>query len=203
MTAAERAALDAVKATVVRHTAQIAVVVVCLAVLSLTYCAGRSQGRDAERSRMTDSLRHVLADSSKAIEGRIKHRADSLVAANRLADSARASAHAAIEEFQRRVKIVSDSGKPTVTVSIDGGPPVREIPASIALPPIQTCKPALVADTVASNLAVAQLADMTDDRNTWQARALMDEEANRSRFGFKTGAIVGFLTAVVVKVILR
>jgi len=142
---------------------------------------------------MTDSLRHVYNDSSKHIEERIVYRTDTLRLAAKLADSTRHSAHHAIQNVQHYVEAVSDSGTTP-----------DSLPTSLVLPAIQTCTSALVADSIEVKVLDAQIHDLTADRDVWKSRAIMDEKAAKpSRFGFKSGAVAGFLAAVAVKVILR
>lgn len=187
MTAADKFALDAIKATVVAHTAKIATVIAIIGTLTLTYCAGKSTGQSEERSRMADSVRHVLADSSRRIETRIEHRTDTLKIVQRVATQERHDAHQAIQDVQR---------------VIDSVPHADSLPVSLVVPAIQTCARALVADSIEVNVMAAQIDDLTKDRDVWRSRALMDEKQSHSRFGLKTGVAIGAtVVAVIVKVL--
>lgn len=188
MTAADQIALDALKSIAYRYAVRIAALAVLVAAFSLSYCAGRRHGSDAERSRMADSVRKVLADSSQHIEERIVWRTDTLRIVTQHAVAARHDAFQSIKAVKQRLdSLPSDS-----------------LPTELVIPAIKNCVSALIADSIEVKVVAAQLDDMTKDRDVWKSRALMDEkQAKRSRFGFKTGAVIGVLAAVAVKVILR
>jgi hypothetical protein len=168
--------------------------------LGVTWCGGRSHGIAQERGRTVDSVRRVLRDSSIVIEKRLAARAPVLAAADTHATVARRAYAAAADTFRAHVTVIDSN-----TVRIDGGPPVHEIPVSLALPPIQACAPAIAADTVLHAVVVAQLADMTEDRDTWRARALLDEAntPHPSRIGFKSGVATGAIVVALLVHLLR
>lgn len=190
MSSADRIAwiarIDALTPWLPRASVGVAVVAV---VLAWTFHAGRAAGANAERARTVDSVRTVIADSSKAIEQRMAVRAPLIVKADTAASVARAK-HAAIAQ---RIVPVTDS-----TVSIDGAAPVSVVPASLVIPEIRTCQAAMMADTIDAGLIRAQLAEMTDDRDKQRARWELDE-ANAPkipRFGFKSGLVAGVALVV-------
>lgn len=166
-------------------------VVGCATVVLVSFCAGRSSGVSAERGRIADSVRKVLADSSRAIEQRLSDRAPKLVVAGQRVDTARAE----YREAAKRIVPASDT-----SVSIDGAPPVTVVPAALVIPPLRLCANLDTLTALRDTLVAAQLADMTKDRNTWRDRALLDEAQRASRFGFKSGLAAG---AVVVAIIVR
>lgn len=164
----------------VRSIGAIGLVLVVL--VGFAYCAGHSAGASGERSAMADSVRRVLADSSKAIEHRLDARAPIIAQAKARVDTTRVAYRAAAAH----IVPVSDT-----TVSIDGAAPVSVVPASLVIPPIRLCAQLDTATTFSDSTVAAQLADMTRDRDTWRERAQRDEAQRGSRFGFKSGAVLG------------
>jgi hypothetical protein len=176
-----------------RTTVAIALVAAALVV---AYCSGRTSGIRSAQKTAADSARRVLAESSAVIEKRIAARTVVIHQVDTIAVRAR-QAHAAAAAH---VAIIDDS-----TVRVDSGPPVHEIPATIAIPEIRTCAAAITADTIDARAVVAQLADVTKDRDAWKQRALTDEAnaPKAPRFGIKTGVAIGAALVVAVLHLVR
>lgn len=200
MTASDRFALDTLKAAAFAHAKLLIIWIVGAFVLSIAYCAGMKE----QQRQDADAMRRALADSSRAIEGRITSRTDTIRVVEHQAAAARQDARQAIQHFQRHVTVVSDTGTGAILVAVDSAIASKDVPADLAIPAIQTCARALVADSIEVQVLDAQIVDLTKDRDTWKARAELDErQATHHRFGFKTGAVVGALATVAVKLILR
>lgn len=189
MTAADRilvaGALERVRATARRW-----VPIACIATAALTaaYCHGVTTGEVRIRTAMTDSLRHVLADSSKQIEARLAARAPTIVTAIARVDTVRVAYHAAAAH----VAVVSDTVLRVDSVLVNVPMPVVQV--------IQRCESLVVADSIALHVVAAQLTDMTADRDAWRSRAQLDEAntPHPSRFGFKAGLLTGAGVALLV-----
>jgi hypothetical protein len=169
------------------------IIVAVLGIAAAIYFTAKAQGAAAERARITDSVRTILADSSRAIEARLAARAPIIQQTLQAATVAHVAHAAAATAFAKHVVVLTDS-----TVSVDSGPPVKEVPASLVVPEIRTCDHAVAADTIAYRAVVAQLADVTADRDTWKKRAELDEANTPKipRFGLGTGLIGGFIAGV-------
>lgn len=159
----------------------------------ITFCAGDSHGRAAQRAATADSVRHVLADSSKAIEKRLAARAPMIDQAQARVDTARVRYRASAA----KVQVANDT-----TLLIDAVP-VPTLPAVAER--IQSADSLVTTLTIKDSVGVAQLQDMTADRNTWRDRALLDEAnaSKPSRFGFKSGVAVGITVVVTIVHFLR
>ena len=160
-----------------------------LALLVFAYCTGEAHGKEAGRQAVAAETRKALADSSAAIEARIVARAPVLVHQSAIATRERilyrdAAAH---------VAVVSDTVLRVDTLLVNVPAPVVQV--------IARCDSTVTADSVTIVAVVAQLHDMTVDRNVWRDRALLDESRRprAPRFGFKAGAIAG--AAVIVAVL--
>lgn len=176
------AELEARAVTFARARGVLIAVVGFVTLVGFAFCAGRSAGASGERSKMADSVRQVLADSSKAMERRMEARAPAIVTASARVDTVRIAYRAAAA----RIVPVSDT-----TVSIDGGAPVSVVPASLVIPPLRLCAQLDTVTVLKDTLVAAQLVDMTKDRNSWRDRAHLDEAQRGSRFGFKSGVVIG------------
>ena len=170
-------------------------VVVLLAVAGiLGYCSGHARGEASARSAVADSVRKVLADSSKAIEARIEARAPSLLATAQQALAARAM-HA---DARAKVIVVSDTVLRVDSVEV-------RVPVAVTQT-IQRADTVILRDSLVLIPLRAQVADLTQDRDTWKRRALMDEvqlrTSSKFHFGFKSGVVAGIVgTAVLVSLV--
>jgi hypothetical protein len=144
-------------------------------------CHGHARGVEAARSAMADSVRHVLADSSRVIEARIASRAPSILATAQTMIATRAKLQAA----RAHVAIVADTVLLVDSVLVHVPMPVVQI--------IARCDSMPAADSIAYHVVVAQLEDVTKDRDVWRARAELDEATvpPKHRLGFRSGAVVG------------
>ena len=153
-------------------------IAVCLGaavLLAASYCAGKSRGAADVRTHVADSIRKVQKDTIRVVEQRIVRDTVILHAAAAKADTARTTFHVA----EAAVEGVADTS--------------ATLPTSLVMPALHTCEQAITADTVAYVAVVAELLDMTEDRNVWKARA-QNDEANTPKvpyFGFKSGVLAG------------
>jgi len=171
-----------------------------VALVTFAECDGTSRGEAKERARTVDSVRKVLAESSKAIDARMVVRAPIIVYETKTAEKAKAKHDTVAVLFDARVQVLTDS-----TVSVDAGPPTTTIPVDLAIPEIYTARAALEHTTLALHATQAQLADMTEDRDAWKKRAELDEanQPKRSRFGFRAGLAVGVSLVILAAKVLR
>ncbi len=186
-TAADRMALDAIKAAAISHATRLALATLLVVAFGMTYCSGVSRGKSQASQAWRDSVRKVQAHAIDSLN--VKHRADSMTAVetSRVADQKREK----YVEARRPVRIKNDTtlivtrGDTTITVVV---PP--EVPLLI-----ERADTVVIVDSLALRAKVAELVDVTAQRDTWKARALNDEaqikEQKPSRFGLKTGMALG------------
>ncbi len=186
-TAADRLALDAIRATTIRAATRIALVLVLIVAFGMTYCAGKSQGTSKANSAWRDSVRKVQAHAIDSLNA--KHRVDSMTAVetSRVAEQKREK----YVEARRPVRIKNDTtlivtrGDTTITVVV---PP--EVPLLI-----ERADTVVIVDSLALRAKVAELVDVTAQRDVAIARYTNDEaqikEMKPSRFGLKTGMALG------------
>jgi hypothetical protein len=162
-------------------------------VVLIAYAAGHRQGEAKARTHMADSVRDVLADSSKAIEQRMASRAPVIAKAAANVDSARATYHTA----RTKVVIVSDTVLRVDSQYVSVPFPVVQV--------IQSGDSLEAAHVFRDSVTAAQLVDVTHDRDTWKARALLDEANTPKlpRFGFTTGVVTGIAIVLAVVHLLR
>ncbi len=183
MTAADQLARDAIKTVTSRVTARIALGVVLVASLALSYCQGKQAQRAADVSERADSMRKVDAAISKGAELRIDQRAPLIAKADTVAKDDRVK----YEKAKTHVVIVSDTVIQVDSVTVDIPMPAVEV--------MRSAEETIRADSVLIAALHSQLADMEADRNAWYDRAHVDEQELKalkpSRFGFKTGLALG------------
>lgn len=177
---------------------QLAIMFVGVVVL-LGYCAGKSSGASDARTHVADSVRQVLADSSHAIEVRLTARQAALDFAQQASEAARAIHQPA----RAKIRVISD----TVLSVVRETDTVRvEVPREVVRE-IQASDTRHAADSVRIDLLTLQVRDLSTDRDTWQRRALLDEDVLKrsrpSRFGFRAGAIVGAVSIVALASLIR
>ena len=180
MTAADSLAQLEERALHIRALRWILLVAFVLLALGGTYCAGRSHGIASVRTHTADSVRVIQKDTIRVVETRL------------LRDTVRVRDTRAKADSARGAFVAADS---TLEATADTA---ASLPTSLVLPALHTCEQAIAADTVAYVAVVAELADMTEDRNVWKARA-QNDEANTPKvpyFGFKSGITAGVLAVL-------
>ena len=182
-----------------------AAILTLAAVVVFAYCAGRSSGVASERGHVADSVEKVLRDSAKVQHARTATDSAARVAAEHRAAAADASRDSALAAFHRRVRMVSAPGAP-LEVSVDGGPPSRELPAELAVPAIETCETAAPLDTALVHQLRAEVADLrTELATAHQATATAEAKAKAAhpRFGFKSGVVAGAAAVIAIVRLLK
>lgn len=179
---------------------------------TISFCNGRSVGRDESTTIMHDSLRRVRAEQIVELG---KHRIqDSIVlrAAEQAVADARAVTtveHKKYVEARKLVKLVSDT-------SIQVQDVIFEVPYEVTLlinradSTIAADSVTIRADSITIRAQAAVLEDVSGERDLWKLRALDDEkqieelkaQKKGSRFGFKSGAVLTGVLVVIVKAIL-
>ena len=140
---------------------------------------GYYSGKQSEHA----SAGKVLADTIAKTEARLAvnaHAVDTLIV------------HTNLERMVYRnspVKVVNDTTLRVDSVLVHVPVPVVQV--------IARCDSLVTADSITIHAVVAQLADMTTDRDLWKQRALLDEQ-QKSRFGLKFGLAAGAALALVV-----
>ncbi len=185
--AADRLAADARKAVLLAHTPRVLLGLVLAVTVFASYCAGKSQGKSDANGTWRDSVRKVQAAQLVALDK--QHKADSMTAieTSRVAEQKREK----YVEARRPVRIKNDTtlvitrADTTITLTV---PP--EIPLLI-----ERADTVVIVDTLALHAKVAELADVTKQRDVAIARYTNDEaelkERKPSRFGLKTGMALG------------
>jgi hypothetical protein len=164
------------------------VVLAAVALLVFAYCSGRSAGERRIRTAVVDSMRHVLADSTRALEARLV--ADAIVTTHQSAIATRE--RIVYREAAAKVTPVSDTVLRVDSVLVHVPAPVVQV--------IARCDSVVTADSLTIVAVAAQLHDMTLDRDVWRARAELDErtQPRPPRFGFKTGLGAGVVLVAAV-----
>lgn len=161
-------------------------VVGCAIVVWASYCAGDAHGATQVRTATADSVRRALADSSHAIEARLQARAPVLATVERHTDTVRVRYRA----DSARVVVVSDTTVRVDSLVVPVLPAIAErIRASDSL---------VTALSRLDSVHVAQLVDVTADRDAWKARAGLDEsvQPHPPRLGFRSGLVAGALVVL-------
>jgi hypothetical protein len=203
MTAADRARvnefLDAGAAFVRRFNVALVMIIIVAAAGVFLWHSAKAEGERIGRGAAESVMRAMLADSARVIESRVDARYQAIA----FAEKAQAAAAASHQTARAKIVLVSDTivqiARVTDTIAVSVPREiVQEIAASDTLHR---------ADSIAIALFRAQLVDVSKDRDVWQHRALLDEEALKrvrpSRFGFKSGAIVGAVAVVSLVSLLR
>lgn len=152
------------------------------------YCGGLARGERTTAIGQIRAHRDTVMDTVRVVEQRL--RVDTV----RVRETAQAAQdrRAAFDSAARAVAVLADSEP--------------ETPVALALPALQVCRQALAADTIAYRAVVAELRDMTEDRDAQRKRAQDDERelnVGRQRFGFRTGAAVGVAVVVMAARLVR
>jgi hypothetical protein len=203
MTAADRFRvnefLDAGAAFVKRFNVALVAIIVLAGAGVFLWHSAKAEGERIGRGAAESVMRAMLADSSRVIESRVDARYQAIA----FAEKAQTAAAASHQTARAKIVLVSDTvvqvNRVTDTIAVSVPREiVQEIAASDTL---------RRADSVAIALYRAQLLDVSKDRDVWQRRALLDEDALKrmrpSRFGFKSGATVGAIAVVAVVSLLR
>jgi gas vesicle protein len=173
--------------------------VTMLIVAGLTWRSGKAAGEAIGRGAANAFIVHALADSSRGIEAREVARHEAIHFAERAEQNARAIHQIARE----KIRLVSD----TVIAVVRSTDTLRvDVPREVVTV-IQASDSLHRADSTAIDLLHAQLADVSKDRDVWKHRALLDEDELKrvrpSRFGMKTGAVIGAVAVLAVGSLLR
>lgn len=203
MTAADRFRvnefLDAGAAFVKRFNVALVAIVVVVAMALFLWHSAKAEGERIGRGAAESVMRAMLADSARVIESRVDARYQAIAFAEK-AQTAAATTH---QTARAKIVLVSDTvvriARVTDTIAVSVPREiVQEIAASDTLHR---------ADSVAIALYRAQLVDVSKDRDVWQHRALLDEDALKrarpSRIGFKTGAVLGAASIIALASLVR
>lgn len=169
---------------VLTHPAVVGATLGVIIGLAFAYCSGVSKGKADALGAVRDSVVKSIEAQQKVVEQNAT--VDSAIMERAIREGAASVAKRAT--VAPRVVVVSDTVLRVDTQTVYVPQPVVQL--------IRADSGVIAAQAVELSAVHRYADDVTQDRDLWKHRALIDEAAlksHRSRFGFKTGAVVGAL----------